>query len=70
MGENDEVYCADCMRSAMQEVKEKDTQLENKNEDYNTLEIALDQAYETIEELREIIKACPTCSAILVAKNL
>jgi predicted RNase H-like nuclease (RuvC/YqgF family) len=70
MSENDEVYCADCMSAAAQETKEKETQLENRDEEISNLETELSQANDTIVQLKEIIKACTTCSAILVAKNL
>jgi hypothetical protein len=66
----DEVYCADCMSSALAEVKEKETQIENRDEEISNLETELSQANDTIAQLKEIIKACTTCSAILVAKNL
>lgn len=70
MNENDEVYCADCMAAITEENKQLQTKIENLEEEVSSLESDLAEASAAAAQLKEIIKACTPCSAILVAKNL
>lgn len=70
MTDTDAVYCDSCMQSLRGELATAENLVETREEELSNMQTELDQANETITQLREVIKGCGTCSAILVAKNL
>jgi len=70
MSGNDDVYCAGC-------VNDKDVEIDRLRKELSSSEDEVSAGDDTIEDLnlkiadlKEILNNCPTCSAILVAKNL
>lgn len=70
MSGNDDVYCEGCLHDKDNEIEELKKKIEQLEEEVNRLDEDLASSSAAAVELKDIIKACPTCSAILVAKNL
>jgi len=70
MSEKDEVFCEGCYRELEAERDALQKKVSSLEDDVNRLEDDLASSSAAAVELKDIIKACSTCSAILVAKNL
>ena len=70
MGIHDETYCADCYNEQGNQLEEFKKDNEVKEADIDSLKYTIEALELKIAELKEILKNCQTCSAILVAKNL
>lgn len=70
MSGNDDVYCEGCIQDLQDQVSSLEKKLELAEDDVAARDYTIEALELKISDLKEILENCPTCSAILVAKNL
>jgi peptidoglycan hydrolase CwlO-like protein len=70
MSGNDDVYCEVCIQDLQNQVSDLEKKVDTLEADIDSLSSTIEALDLKISDLKEILENCPTCSAILVAKNL
>ena len=70
MSGDDDVYCSSCLNDKDNQVSELEKKVSCLEDDVSARDYTIEALDLKIADLKEILYNCPTCSAILVAKNL